>query len=396
MITDLTKANNNWVYQSNKLIEASYSFTVLEQKLIRLLASMIKKDDVDLKEYQFSATDLSKTLNIHKRNIYRELDSVTDKLMARFIKMKNDETEEFDKFHLIKKAKLRNGILILKIDEDMKDFYLKLNWYTKYQLKNIMQFKSTYSFRLYELLKQYEGIGSRLITIEDLRIGLDIEKEQYPKYSNLKQKVLNVAQNEINQKTDIECDYEEVKTGRKVTSIKFYIKTNKDNNIAIDEICVTKVSKSFINEKTYSTEDICNVQSIFKEDITVAQAKSILTTAKGNLEIIKEKYDLPRKTDVGNIVGWMRDAITGNYKSPKGKSNAVGSFTDYEQRKYDFDKLEDKLLSKNDYKSNKEDNMEWEEKTKNGMSVKDMVADVRKAMNVETSKRNVSTDTHVI
>ena len=123
--------------------------------------------------------------------------------------MKNDDTEEFDKFHLIKTAKLRNGILIMKIDEDMKDFYLKLNWYTKYQLKNIMQFKSAYSFRVYELLKQYEGIGSRLITLEDLRIGLDIEKEQYPKYSNLKQKVINVARNEINPKTDIAFDYEE-------------------------------------------------------------------------------------------------------------------------------------------------------------------------------------------
>ena len=386
MITDLTKANNNWVYQSNKLIEASYSFTVLEQKLIRLLASMITKDDVDLKEYQFSATDLSKTLNIHKRNIYRELDSVTDKLMVRFIKMKNDDSEEFDKFHLIKTAKLRNGILILKIDEDMKDFYLKLNWYTKYQLKNIMQFKSTYSFRLYELLKQYEGIGSRLISIEDLRIGLDIEKEQYPKYSNLKQKVINVAQNEINPKTDITFDYEEIKTGRKVTSIKFYIKTNKDNNnTAIDELCATKVSKSSNKENKYSIEVIKVVQSIFKEDITVDEAKSILTTAKGNLEIIKEKYELPRKTDVLNIVGWVCDAIKGNYKAPKGKANTIGRFNDYEQRKYDFDKLEDDLLGKNDYKSNEEYNMSWEEKTAEGMSVKDMVADVRKAMNSTAS-----------
>ena len=43
MITDLKNTNNNWVYQSNKLIEASYTLTVLEQRLIRVLASMIKK-----------------------------------------------------------------------------------------------------------------------------------------------------------------------------------------------------------------------------------------------------------------------------------------------------------------------------------------------------------------
>jgi len=160
MITNLQNANNHWIYQSNKLIEASHSFTVLEQKLIRLLASMIKKYDVDLKEYRFKATDLSELLGIHQKNIYMELDKVTDKLMMRVIKIKNND-EKFKKRHLIKIADFENGILTIKIDEDMKEFYLELKQYTKYQLKNIMQFKSTYSFRLYELLKQYENIGMR-------------------------------------------------------------------------------------------------------------------------------------------------------------------------------------------------------------------------------------------
>lgn len=344
MITDLSKANNNWVYQSNKLIEASYSFTVLEQKLIRLLASMIKKDDVDLKEYQFTATDLSKTLNIHKRNIYRELDSATDKLMARFIKMKNDDNQEFDKFHLIKKAKLRNGILTMKIDEDMKDFYLKLNWYTKYQLKNIMQFKSTYSFRLYELLKQYEPIGNRFITIEDLRTGLDIDKKQYPKYSNLKQKVINIAQREINSCTDIFFDFEEIKLNRRVISLNFHIQDNKSNIRGIDEVCAAMEGKSTSKEEKRSTEDINAVKAIFKEKLTGLEAKSILDTAKGDINIIKEKYvQAQNVAKIDSIVGWMLKAIKEDYQVPKNKTK-TGTFNNYEQRNYDFDDLEKKLL----------------------------------------------------
>lgn len=84
-------------------------------------------------------------------------------------------------------------------------------------------------------------------------------------------------------------------------------------------------------------------------------------------------------------MGWVIDAITGNYKASKGKSNAMGKFNDYEQRKYDFDKLEDDLLGRND------NNIKWEEKTEEGMSVKDMVDDVRKAMKSETSTRTAST-----
>ena len=120
MATDLQNINDNWIYQSNKLIEASHSFTVLEQKLIRLLASMIKKDDVDLKKYQFKAIDLSEILGIHRKNIYKELDKVTDKLMLRVTKVKNNEAEKFKKYHLIKNADFENGMLTMKIDEEME------------------------------------------------------------------------------------------------------------------------------------------------------------------------------------------------------------------------------------------------------------------------------------
>lgn len=38
------------------------------------------------------------------------------------------------------------------------------------ELKHVMSMKSTYSIRIYELLKQYEVIGNREIAIDDLRL----------------------------------------------------------------------------------------------------------------------------------------------------------------------------------------------------------------------------------
>lgn len=345
MTTDISRLNENWIYQSNRLIEASYTFTVLEQKLIRLLASMIKKDDADFKEYTFKATDLSKALNIHKRNIYRELDQITDKLMIRYIKIKNDDSETFKKRHLIKIADFENGILTMKIDEDMKDFYLKLNWYTKYQLKNIMQFKSTYSFRLYELLKQYENIGYRVLSINNLRIILDISKDQYPKYANLKQKVIKVAQNEINKNTDLYIEFEELKEVRKVTSIKFYIKQSKTRS----EIAVTSSSDRedpIDIDQQQSIDDIINVKlvkAIIHEDIKDLEALKIFNSANGDIEKIKEKYNIISQLNkVNNLVGAMIKAIKENWTTT-GKAK-VSTFNNYEQRAYDFEELEKKLL----------------------------------------------------
>lgn len=344
MITDLAKVNNNWVYQSNKLIEASHSFSLLEQKLIRVLASMIRKDDIDFKEYQFKAIDLSKILNIQQKNIYREIDKITDKLMLRVIKRKNDTNEKFAKFHLIKKAEFENGILTMKIDEEVKGFYLELKQYTKYQLKNIMKFKNAYSFRVYELLKQYETIRSRELSLEDLRTILDIEKTEYPKYANLKQKILNSAMKEINANTDISFEFEEIKIGRKVTSLKFYINTNKTKNKVIEEVCATKEGKYTNEEEKCHTELINKVKSVFKENIKAKEAEFILNTANGDVNIIKEKYEIVSQMKrVDSVVATMIDAIRKDYQAPKGKEK-VGSFNDYEQRSYDFTELERQLL----------------------------------------------------
>jgi plasmid replication initiation protein len=343
MITDMTNTNDNWIYQSNKLIEASYSFTVLEQKLVRLLASMIRKDDKDFKEYQFKAVDLSELLKINQKNIYMELDKMTDKLMTRYIKIKHTDSEKFKKRHLIKIADFENGLLTMKIDEDMKDFYLKLNWYTKYQLKNIMQFKSTYSFRLYELFKQYENIGHRSIGIDELRSILEIGKTQYAKYSNLKQKVISVGLNEINKNTDLHIDYEEMKDGRKVKTIKFHIRSNTK---AKNEIVATKVDEINDDPKGLKENEYIEKVKIIMcdHDITSLEASKIYESSKGDYEIIDTVYKNFKNKQVGNFVGSMISMVKlGVFQNPKG-NNKKTNFNDYEQRSYDYDDLEKKLL----------------------------------------------------
>ena len=102
----------------------------------------------------------------------------------------------------------------------------------------------------------------------------------------MKPKVLLVAQKEINNKTDISFDFEEIKTGRKVTTLKFYINANKTKSKVLDEVCATE-SKSTNGEEKRSTELISEVKNIFKENITGLEAKSILDSAKGDINIIK-------------------------------------------------------------------------------------------------------------
>jgi len=335
MANELQDVNNNWVYQSNRLVEASYTLTVVEQKIIRLLASMIKKDDDDIKEYVFKTKELIKVLNTSDSRFYRDIDSITDVLMQRIIKIKNIDTCEFMKYHWVDTAKYVKGVLKLKINKDLKPFYLGLDCYTKYQLRNIMQFKSTYSFRLYELFKQYEKIGHRVLNIESLRNSLNINKNQYPKYANLKQKVINVAVKEINASTDLIVDYNEIKQVKKVVSVQFTI-MKKDK--ARSEVAATTVVPIFFNESNIEL-----VRQVIKQELTDLEIHRILDAANLDIEKIKEKYNIiSQLSKVNNLVGAMITALKENWTTTS--KTKVSAFNDYVQREYNFDELERKLL----------------------------------------------------
>lgn len=336
MANELQNVNNQWVYQSNRLVEASYTLTVVEQKIIRLLASMINKDDEDFKEYEFKTKELIKILNTSDSRFYRDIDSITDLLMQRIIKIKNIDTFEFTKYHWVDTAKYSRGVLKLKINKDLKPFYLGLDWYTKYQLRNIMQFKSTYSFRLYELFKQYEGIGHRIITIENLRNSLNINKDQYPKYANLKQKVINVAVKEINANTDLLIAFTEIKQVRKIVSVEFIIRRK---NKAQSEVAATSLSPIYINKNSIDL-----VRKVIQHKLTDLEIQKILDVADSDIEEVKKKYAvIGRFNKVNNIVGAMITALKEDWQVPKGKTK-VSTFNDFEQREYDFDDLEKRLL----------------------------------------------------
>jgi plasmid replication initiation protein len=102
--------------------------------------------------------------------------------------------------------------------------------------------------------------------------------------------------------------------------------------------------KSTNEEEKCSTGLINEIKAIFKEDIKGLEVRNLLDAANGDLKIIKEKYEIAKVTpNINNIVGWVIDAIKRDYQSPKGKIK-TGGFNDYEQRAYDFDKLEKGLL----------------------------------------------------
>jgi len=212
---------SNLIVKHNDFIEGRFHLDLTQAKIIAKLSSIIQKDDKDFKLYIFQAKNLLEELKMGVNN-YDNLKKSVDSLVDKTIQLgKPDSTLTIS---LLSSAEyFKDGRIEIEFSPKLKPYLLQLKEnFTKYQLENVLSLSSFYAIRIYELCKQYEKIKERMIEVEKLKEILKIQ-DKYKKYNHFKEKVLEIAKREINEKTDINISFEEIKTGRKVTSIKFLI-----------------------------------------------------------------------------------------------------------------------------------------------------------------------------
>lgn len=213
------------IVQSNALVEACYKLTLQEARIILFLASRIEPDDSDFKDYEIPVKELAEIAQIDSSSLYSTMIGVTDTLLKKVFKVKkeNGQTEQFA-WLCAAIHNPRSGSITLRFDKELKPYLLKLKKnFTSFSLSVAIKFKNIFSFRIYELLKQYESIGKREISIDDLRWMLDLDENTYPLYGNFKQRVIKPIQKELKEKSDIYFDFDEIKRGRSIYAIRFII-----------------------------------------------------------------------------------------------------------------------------------------------------------------------------
>lgn len=223
----------NWVTKSNELIESTYKLSLQEQRILLVLASKVQPTDETLKTYRFRARDFIEIVGNKKgTGFYSYLKDTVNGLQTKVLTIKKDGKQRNYNWVITSIYEDNEGYITLQFHPELKNFFLALKEkFTSYQLENVVRLNSVYSIRIYELLKQYERIKRRELSLQELREILAIDPTKYKQYGHFKSKVLLVAQKEINEKTDIHFDFNEKKTGRKVTGIEFVIGSNKPKKV---------------------------------------------------------------------------------------------------------------------------------------------------------------------
>ena len=356
--------NKNYlVTKSNYFImNSSYDLSLEEQKLILTLASMVQPEDEEFKTYNLRISDFMQLLGVENQSKYTEIPKMTKELMKKVFEI--EESNRIVQIAWLSSVTYEkgSGCVELEFSPRLKPYMLKLNnMFTQYKLSNILSMKSKYSPRIYEILKcnEFKKQGFIEITIDELRILLKAEKI-YPLYADFKRYIILQTQKELKKLSDISFDFEEIKTGRKITSIRFYIKSNKAKVVEIKEE-VKRINAKDIEEVsvTESEEDaiyyeiIDKIKVICSKKISLKNAKEFYALASKHelgtiypLDFIEElaKYSTTQDIKKG-FVGWFKSLLK-KYERPI-KSNKQLIFDNFEGRGpeyYGDSSLEKKLL----------------------------------------------------
>lgn len=210
------------VKKSNAICRARWSpENIYEPRIVSLLASQIRPEDVDFKEYEIPVTKLF--ANIYGGDNYKKLKSTVENLMSKTITIL-EENNSYKVFPLFSGGEYNSETNILKISINSRIKHHFLDLQTKYTQYNLMEFltlSSTYSQRLFEYLKSWEDCESTQITIDELHKILGVPDNYKTNFAQFKRKALEPALKEINKKTSLEYSWKPIKFKNKVAQILF-------------------------------------------------------------------------------------------------------------------------------------------------------------------------------
>lgn len=292
--------SKNLVVKDNALINASYNLDLIEQRIILLAVAKSRKAGLNLassKRIIIHISDYIDIYNVKGKSVYENIKGACATLFERqFTYMEKQEKG-------IRVAKSRWVSEVAYNDETStidvtfsEAIIPLLNMleahFTSYELEKVADLNSKYSVRLYEILIAWRSTGKTpRIALEDIRYRLGLSENEYKTMEAFKRRVLDLATNEINEKTDIQVSYEQHKQGRKIIGFSFEFKVKKSTKVPNED----KVQAEVLAIESSKDHEQSEINPIFQDYlayISVSDQKNYLKQySEDEIKAIIERAD---------------------------------------------------------------------------------------------------------
>jgi len=271
---------------NDKILKLIYDleFTKYEAKLLVLVISQLDENDKESKKYLIPVTKIY--------NNFKNIDYLKLKIFIRIFLSKSMiielDKENFLITTIISNIEYKNNMFEVMIPKKSFQYLLKIkNNFKSYEFENLIKLGDNNSIKIYQLVKKFEKIGSGVVPLVEIQDRLELEKS-FLVYSHFKKKILIYVIEKITKLTDINLDFKEIKTGKKVTDIYFLVE--QKSKIEKDDIFLS----SKIEDKQIAKQEL-NI--MVAEIVNENHLKKDITPKKEKLEITKDTQD-----DISRVV----------------------------------------------------------------------------------------------
>lgn len=241
------------VVQDNAITTARYSMTALEKNIMYMVMAQLDKNDPPTRYYRISGKELME--RTRKKIKYEELKEATNRLLDRELVIIRDNGNYLQIRPISSAEYDSHGMIEIGLDAKIRPYLFELkNNFTTYELSMVLSLDSKFSKRLYEMLAQFRSTGILRISVQELKERFKLYDpktgvEQYEKWSAFEKYVLKVAQQEINEHTDLAFEYTLKKTGKRITDIEFKFNKPKDKTTPSPvDADITRLLERLVND----------------------------------------------------------------------------------------------------------------------------------------------------
>lgn len=229
-IEALEKISNSsyMIVLGNPVLNAKFDLTAFQMKLFHFL---VLNTNQSLEGFTVTKVKVSEVANFLKNKtsdyLYNLLEKESRKLLKKEIYWEDEHSWKAANILAQIEYHKKEGAFSFMFPPMLGTHLLRLKKnFTYIDVRNIVSMDSVYAIRFYGFCKEFERFGRFQFTVEEIRKMFNLENK-YELYGLFKQKVIVKAQDELIKNSDLIFDFEEIKEGRKVVSLLFFIHKNK-------------------------------------------------------------------------------------------------------------------------------------------------------------------------
>lgn len=221
------------VVHANELVEASYSLSMNEVRVIALACTKVDSRKGNPGEIRISVGDFADTYGITNNRVYGDLRDAVRGVMRKPVKLYDMERDKFIELAWLVKNEYESGDngshVVIQFSPLIEPYLFELKErFTQIDFKYASRLNTPFSFRLYQWLKRSENLhNSKKGDSIGVLLDIDWMKTQaalsgkYERWGDFRDRTLQPAIDKINRETELSIIWKPIKQGRKVHAIQF-------------------------------------------------------------------------------------------------------------------------------------------------------------------------------